>query len=130
MRLQSHAFIERKANLFQTMRKIKRFVDALAQTTLSPIVFPEGTRARDGKILPFFAAGLRQAALGLDVPILAVVISNSYRLNEIFKLSNTPAIRVQIEVLKYIDNSTERRRYLRAVETLEQEYRVALHARQ
>lgn len=130
MRLQRHAFIERKINLFQTMRKIRRFIDALAQTALSPVIFPEGTRARDGELLPFFAAGLRQAAAGLDVPILAVLISNSYRLNEMFRLSRAPAVRVQVEVLKYIDAPAERRRCVRGIETLEQEYRVALRARQ
>lgn len=131
MRLQHHAFIERKANLFSTMATIRHFAKRLVGTELSPVIFPEGTRARDGTLLPFFAAGLRQASTHLNAPIALVLIRNSYRLNRLSELMRNPLSNpIQIEVLRCIDDPRERRRCVRHINLLEQEYQTALQEQQ
>lgn len=128
MRVQNHAFIERQANLFNTMATIRRFVKRLVGTSLSPVIFPEGTRAKDGALLPFFVAGLRQAATHLNIPIVLVLIRSSYQLNKLSEVRRRSPLSapIQIETLRYIDDPQEKRRCVRQVELLEREYQAAL----
>ena len=62
-------------------REGKRLVDkAVARTKkhgLSPIVFPEGTRTRDGRLAPL-KAGVFQLAIAAQIPIQPVAISGTY----------------------------------------------------
>ena len=131
MRIQRHAFINRRADMFTTMKTIRNFSIRLARSRLCPVIFPEGTCASDGVLLPFLSAGLRQAVTHLDASITAVVISNSYRLNRLFRLKmpdrNYP---VRIAVIKRIDNRAEKRSIARNIDTLEAQYRTEIESRQ
>lgn len=130
MRLQNHAFIERYTDSFSAMRTIRHFAKRLVGTDLSPVIFPEGKFEPDGTLLPFFAAGLRQLSAHLDVPLVLVLIRNCHRLKKASELVRNPlSAPIQIEVIRCIDDPAEKRRCIRQISLIEQEYQNAFEAR-
>ncbi|MDY8137039.1 lysophospholipid acyltransferase family protein [Aquimarina sp. 2201CG5-10] len=75
-----HALIDRK-NPKQSIPELSKFGKFIAKNKLSGVIFPEGTRSRDGKPKNFAATGLKilfkNAPEALVVP---VTINNSWKL--------------------------------------------------
>jgi 1-acyl-sn-glycerol-3-phosphate acyltransferase len=67
-------FIDRK-NIKQGMKTILKAVEYL-KSGINIFVFPEGTRSKDGKMLPFKEGSMKMAEKS-DCPIIPVAISNT-----------------------------------------------------
>ncbi|CAN6236302.1 unnamed protein product [Urochloa humidicola] len=73
--LASHLLIDRSnpAAAIESMKEVARQV---AKNNLSLILFPEGTRSRDGRLLPF-KKGFVHTALQTRLPIVPIVLSGT-----------------------------------------------------
>lgn len=74
------ANIDRKDSK-QAIAEITKLTERMSANTWSVIIYPEGTRARDGKLKPFAIGGL--ATLLREVPgalVVPLAINNSWRL--------------------------------------------------
>lgn len=80
LRYERHALINRGKNFAASMRAIKR-VAKQAQSGICPVVFPEGTRSRDGVVRRFRAGATRTIASVRKLPILGVAVEGGYRLS-------------------------------------------------
>lgn len=71
--------IDREAGGGSSRRAIAEGVKVAAERGYSLLVFPEGTRSRDGELLPF-KKGAARIAIDTQLPLLPVVIEGSDRI--------------------------------------------------
>ena len=89
----------------QALRAIGRLGDYIEQSNRSAVIFPEGTRSRDGIPKPFHTGGLKvlmkQAPSALIVP---VSINNSWKLLRYGKFPYGIGIHIKIRVHEPLEN--------------------------
>lgn len=79
LRLQRHALIERHGNFASTMKEIELLGSRSRRRGWCPVIFPEGTRSRDGVVRTFHAGAVRRLAESTGFPILAVAVDGGYK---------------------------------------------------
>ena len=72
MQAGGHIFVDRR-NHHRAMDSMEKAKKSMSKNPRSVIIFPEGTRSKDGKILPFKKGGL-VLAISLDMPIIPIGI--------------------------------------------------------
>lgn len=80
LRAQNHAMIDRRANYASTMKKLGRF-GRKSVAGYCPVVFPEGTRSRDGSVGTFSAGAVRRILESNPLPIVSVAIDGGYKVS-------------------------------------------------
>ena len=70
-------FVDRK-NTNSAVKSMNNLMDDIEKTPRSVAIFPEGTRTRDGELLPF-KKGAAIFAINTNIPIIPVAISGTYR---------------------------------------------------
>ncbi|KAJ1272863.1 hypothetical protein BS78_06G235300 [Paspalum vaginatum] len=75
--LANHLRIDRSnpAAAIESMKQVARVV---VDNSLSLILFPEGTRSRDGRLLPFIKKGFVHAALQTRLPVVPIVVTGTH----------------------------------------------------
>ncbi|MCA1030386.1 1-acyl-sn-glycerol-3-phosphate acyltransferase [Bacillus timonensis] len=104
MELMNCVFIDRKDRR-QSLKAIKEGI-SLLKDGHSMVIFPEGTRSKDGKVKSFKTGGLR-LAVDSNVPIVPIVIDGSYKIMEQNKGIIKPA-KVNITILPAHFHSPEK----------------------
>ena len=79
LRTQRHGLIDRSGSLRRSLKDLKALARRSA-SGLSPVVFPEGTRSRDGRLRRFHVGALRTLAEETDLPIVSVALDGGYRI--------------------------------------------------
>ncbi len=74
LRRQGHALVNRKGDMFQTMKSLERFARRSKAEGFCPVLFPEGTRSRNGQLGPFHTAGFRRLIEIDPLPVLVAAI--------------------------------------------------------
>jgi len=81
LRTQGHALVKRHGAMKQSMDAIHLFARRCRKEGTCPVVFPEGTRSRDGELGPFYTAGARKV-LDVDrLPIVVATIDGGWRIS-------------------------------------------------
>ncbi|KAL7087909.1 hypothetical protein ACP275_13G097100 [Erythranthe tilingii] len=75
--LANHLRIDR-SNPTAAIRSMKEAANAVAKNNLSLIVFPEGTRSKNGRLLPF-KKGFVHLAMQTGMPIIPMVLTGTHR---------------------------------------------------
>ena len=78
LKLADFVFVDRK-NPLRRQEALNEAVEKIRKKRYSFLVFPEGTRSRDGRVLDFKKGGF-MIALKAGVPVLPIRISGSHRL--------------------------------------------------
>ena len=82
LRSAQHALIGRKAG-FAAANRALRGLARLSDLGVSPVVFPEGTRSKDGSVQRFHAAAVRVLSEAAPLPILSVAVEGGYRVSRL-----------------------------------------------
>ncbi|XP_022942579.1 1-acyl-sn-glycerol-3-phosphate acyltransferase-like [Cucurbita moschata] len=75
--LANHLRIDR-SNPNTAVKSMKQVARVVAENDLSLIIFPEGTRSKDGRLLPF-KKGFVHLALQTQLPIVPIVMTGTHR---------------------------------------------------
>lgn len=86
LRAQEHCLIPRKAKPMEAMRYISDFGKRVVERNQVPILFPEGSRTRDGNVGKFFSAGFRQLTESTGLPVVVCALDGGWQLRDLRKL--------------------------------------------
>jgi 1-acyl-sn-glycerol-3-phosphate acyltransferase len=81
LRLGNHAFVNRRGGFAETMRSLSRLI-ALPGERICPVVFPEGTRSRSGRLGKFHSAGVRYILDHSELPVVAAAVEGGYKIQK------------------------------------------------
>jgi 1-acyl-sn-glycerol-3-phosphate acyltransferase len=79
LKTEGHALIKRTGDAMRAMTAIDRFAKRCRNDNTCPVIFPEGTRSRDGEIGPFHTAGVRRVFEEESLPIVVAAIEGGWR---------------------------------------------------
>jgi 1-acyl-sn-glycerol-3-phosphate acyltransferase len=70
----------------EAMRYISDFGKRVVERKQVPILFPEGSRTRDGNVGKFFSAGFRQLTESTGLPVVVCALDGGWQLRDLRKL--------------------------------------------
>lgn len=88
LRIQGHCMIPRKGSPMQAMKTIEKFGSRVIKQNQIPIIFPEGTRSRDGNVGKFYSAGLRKLNESTGLPIACIALDGGYQISDMTRIMN------------------------------------------
>jgi len=78
LRVQRHALISRHGDFGAAMRRIERLGKTLRPGE-GAVIFPEGTRSRDGTVRTFHSGAVRRIHASQSLPVVAVAVDGGWR---------------------------------------------------
>lgn len=104
LRVQQHCLVPRKARPMEAMKYIEEFGKRCVDTKKIPIIFPEGTRTKDGEVGKFYSAGFRKLTESTNLPVVVCALDGGYQLRDLKKLFvNMKKGCYRVKVLKVYD---------------------------
>ncbi len=105
LKSQGHCMIPRKGSPSQAMGALKQFgTRARENQNILPLIFPEGTRSRDGKLRQFYAAGFRMLENTVRLPVAVCALDGGWKLSNLLRIfSNLSKGAYRVKVLKIYD---------------------------
>jgi 1-acyl-sn-glycerol-3-phosphate acyltransferase len=103
LRHQGHCLIDRHANQIQSMKRLDAFAHLSATKGWCPVIFPEGTRSRDGAVGTFHSAGVRRMLDLTPLPVVAIAIDGGWKISEMKSLANLKGARYRLRILGVYD---------------------------
>ncbi|MCR5724784.1 MAG: 1-acyl-sn-glycerol-3-phosphate acyltransferase [Treponema sp.] len=83
LRAEQHCMIPRRGSPSVAMRTIDVFGKRVVERRQIPVIFPEGTRSKDGSLGTFYAAGFRRLSDATNLPVVVCALDGGYRINNI-----------------------------------------------
>jgi 1-acyl-sn-glycerol-3-phosphate acyltransferase len=81
LRLGNHAFVNRRGGFSETMKSLLRVL-SLPGDRICPVIFPEGTRSRTGRLGKFHSAGIRFILDHSRLPVVAAAVEGGYKVQK------------------------------------------------
>lgn len=101
LKSQGHCFIPRNGRAGLVMRRIDSFAKRCLENKWIPVIFPEGTRSKDGGLGKFYSAGFRRIADSTRLPIAVCVVDEGYKINDLRHImENMDKVNYHAKVLK------------------------------
>lgn len=105
LRAHEHCLIPRKAKPMEAMRYIEIFGKRVVSRNQIPILFPEGSRTKDGQVGKFYSAGFRKLAESTNLPVVVCALDGGYKLRDLRKIfTNMKCGCYRVKVLKIYDS--------------------------
>ncbi len=103
LKSQGHCLIPRKGVL--SMKALDSFADRVkASSNWIPVIFPEGTRSRDGSLGKFYSAGFRRLEEQLNLPVVVCALDGGWRISQIDTIfRNLHRGSYQVKILKVFE---------------------------
>ena len=124
LRSHDHCMIPRKGGAAKAMKTIEDFGKRVVERNQIPVLFPEGTRSKDGTLGTFYSAGFRKLVETTKLPIVVCALDNGYKINDLKHVfENLSKINYKCKVLKvypYPETKEEQVRVLEEAKELVQ----------
>lgn len=101
--MSGHLLLDR-ANTGKAVETLKNMADFMRKHRLGIWIFPEGTRSRDGRLLPF-KKGFVHMAVATGFPVVPVIVHGAHKNWEKGSLLDFRPMTMDVEVLPAIDTS-------------------------
>jgi 1-acyl-sn-glycerol-3-phosphate acyltransferase len=129
LRTQGHALIKRDGDSGQAMRSILRFARRCRAEGTCPVIFPEGTRSRDGEVGTFRTAGIRKIQGETTLPMVVAVIEGGWRIATLKDvLANLGGASYRVRLLSVLPASAAKKDVLDGIERARGEIIASLAA--
>lgn len=100
LRSQGHALIRRNGDASRAMRSIRRYARRCEREGTCPVIFPEGTRSKDGEVGAFHTAGVRKILGETPLPVVVAALEGGWKIAKIKDLvRNLGEARFSLRVL-------------------------------
>ncbi len=83
---QRHCMIPRKGSPTVAMKHLENFGSQVVREKQDPVIFPEGTRSRDGKLGQFYSAGFRRLSQSTHLPVVACALDGGWKLSKVMDI--------------------------------------------
>ncbi len=105
LKSQQHCMIPRKGSPSQAMELLKKFGEHVKSSDkILPLIFPEGTRSKDGTVGKFYAAGFRMLEETVKLPVAVCALDGGWKLSNLTRiLSGFKKGAYRVRVLKLYD---------------------------
>jgi len=87
LRLGRHAFVKQSGDPVGAVNAVRAFSRRCVRLGKCPVIFPEGTRSKDGTLGDFKTGGFRTIADGTHLPIVLVAIDGGWRMGNMKLIS-------------------------------------------
>lgn len=105
LRVHEHCMVPRRGSPMQAMKVIDDFGKRVMEKKQIPVLFPEGTRTKNGDVGKFYSAGFRKLNEATKLPIACCALDGGYQIrdmkNIMSKLQNGC---YRVKVLKIYDS--------------------------
>lgn len=81
LRVHEHAMIPRRGSPAKAMHILDSFAERVLARGQIPVIFPEGTRSRDGSLGTFYAAGFRRILDRAPMPVAVCALDGGYKIS-------------------------------------------------
>ncbi len=105
LRIQRHALVNRN-DFVQSVKEVELFRKHHYDSNKVFVVFPEGTRSKDGALLPFHSSAVRILLKNQALPMVVVSIYTDPSLRTMFSLLHSSAGTYRAEVVDFIPEIT------------------------
>jgi 1-acyl-sn-glycerol-3-phosphate acyltransferase len=110
LRKGKHALIDRRGAFSAARRELVKLA-RFAREGVCPVVFPEGTRSRTGKVGAFHSAAVRTILNEQEMPIVSVAVDGGYRIAGIRGLTtNLSGCIYRVKLLSLYPETRQRNR--------------------
>lgn len=82
LRAQQHCMIPRRGSPMVAMKTMEDFGRRVLERNQIPVLFPEGTRTRDGNVGKFYSAGFRKLNEAAALPVAACALDGGYQIRD------------------------------------------------
>lgn len=82
-----HCIVQRTGSPSQAMHAIDSFAQRVVHNNWIPILFPEGTRSKDGKVGTFHAAGFRRFLSKAPMPVVVAAVEGGWNISSITRMA-------------------------------------------
>lgn len=83
LRAHEHCMIPRKGSPSIAMRTLDNFGKRVIERNQIPVLFPEGTRSKDGSLGTFYAAGFRRLSDATNLPVAVCALEGGWKINNL-----------------------------------------------
>jgi 1-acyl-sn-glycerol-3-phosphate acyltransferase len=129
LRTQGHALVRREGDAARSMRSIVRFAGRCRAEGTCPVVFPEGTRSRDGEVGPFRTAGVRKILSETPLPLVAAVLDGGWRVAKLRDvIRNLGGAEFKVRILSVDPSTAAKKEALAAIEKAREDIASSLEA--
>ena len=104
LRAQQHCMVPRKGSPMVAMKVIQDFGNRVIKKCQIPIIFPEGTRTRDGNVGKFYSAGFRKLCESTNLPVVACALDGGYQIRDMKNImTNLKNGCYRVKIMKIFD---------------------------
>lgn len=101
LRAHEHCMIPRNGNSIKAMKAIEDFGARVLKRGQIPVIFPEGTRSKDGRVGRFHSAGYRKLNEATRLPVACCAIDGGWQIRDVrHMLTNLKNGCYRVKVLK------------------------------
>lgn len=86
LRYEEHCLVGRRTKRMDSMKSIEAFAHRSHRDKTSPVIFPEGTRSRDGSVKTFHSGGVRRILEISPMPVVALSMDGGWKISDIKRL--------------------------------------------
>lgn len=99
-----HCLVRRTGSPMQAMKAVDIFAEHVKKNNLIPVIFPEGSRSKTGKLGPFYAAGFRRLLNSTPMPVAVCALEGGWEISSLRRITqNLKNGSYRIKLLKIYD---------------------------